>query len=65
MEAYMCENAKAKHTIIQKFYIFADILTFFSENGSKKEIQTLKQTSKRHEKLIYMKIIVHHKQKQK
>ena len=37
---------KAKHTSIQKSYIFADPMYIFSENGSKKQKQTLKQTSK-------------------
>ena len=31
---------KAKHTSIQKSYVFADPMYIFNENGSKKQKQT-------------------------
>ena len=35
MKAYMCANTKAKHTGIQKSYVFAEPMYILSENGSK------------------------------
>ena len=38
MKAYMCANMKAKHTNIQKYYVFTDTMYIFSENDSKANI---------------------------